>query len=86
MVKITWVLVGLLLTWPVSAQVGGRSTFEFLNLISSPRQAAMGGKVITIYDDDVNSPLFNPATINVDMGNQLAVNFVDYMGDVWAWR
>lgn len=82
MVKITWVLVGLLLTWPVSAQVGGRSTFEFLNLISSPRQAAMGGKVITIYDDDVNSPLFNPATINVDMGNQLAVNFVDYLGDV----
>ena len=30
------------------AQIGGNSTYQFLNLISSPRQAALGGKVITI--------------------------------------
>jgi hypothetical protein len=77
-----WNLLAFLFIQSAMAQVGGRSTFEFLNLISSPRQAALGGKVITIYDDDVNAPLFNPATINVDMGNQLAVNFVDYLGDV----
>ena len=29
------------------AQLGGESTYQFLNLISSPRQAALGGKSIT---------------------------------------
>jgi hypothetical protein len=34
-------------------------------MVTSPRQAALGGKTITIYDDDVNQVNFNPATINV---------------------
>ncbi len=74
--------LSLLLTQMLFAQVGGRSTYEFLNLISSPRQAALGGKVITNYDDDVNQPLFNPASINVEMGNQIGLNIVNYIGDV----
>jgi hypothetical protein len=37
-----------------------------------PRQAALGGKVITIYDD-VNQVNFNPATINAEMDNHLAL-------------
>ncbi len=66
----------------VSAQIGGRSTYQFLNLISSPRQAALGGKVITNYDYDVTQPLFNPASINNAMSNQLALNYVNFLGDV----
>ena len=64
------------------AQVGGESTFQFLNLVSSPRQAALGGKVITNYDYDVTSGLFNPATINSEMDNQLAVNYSSYLGGI----
>ena len=45
-------------------QIGGKSIYQFLNLVTSPRQAALGGKVITIYDNDVNQAQFNPATIN----------------------
>ena len=33
-------------------QIGGKYTYQFLNLITSPRQAALGGKTITIYDED----------------------------------
>lgn len=72
----------LLSNVPVFSQVGGRSVYQFLNLMTSPRQAAMGGKVITIYDHDVNQPLFNPATINVDMDNHLAVNYGNYFGEI----
>jgi len=64
------------------AQVGGESTYQFLNLVTSPRQAALGGKVITNYDYDVTSGLYNPATINVEMDNQLALNYSSYLGGI----
>ncbi|MFA5556751.1 MAG: type IX secretion system protein PorQ [Flavobacteriaceae bacterium] len=63
-------------------QVGGQSVYQFMNMMTSPRQAALGGKVITIYDYDVNQAIFNPATINPDMDNQLAANYGNYFGEV----
>jgi hypothetical protein len=64
------------------AQVGGESTFQFLNLVSSPRQAALGGRVYTNVDYDVTQPLYNPATINDEMDNQLALNYTSYLGGI----
>lgn len=63
-------------------QIGGKYTYQFLNLVTSPRQAALGGKTITIYDDDVNQVNFNPATINPEMDNHLAINYGNYFGEV----
>lgn len=63
-------------------QIGGKSVYQFLNLVTSPRQAALGGKTITIYDYDVNQANFNPATINPEMDNHLAVNYGSYFGEV----
>lgn len=64
------------------AQIGGKHTYQFLNLTSSPRQAALGGKNITIYDYDPTAGLYNPANINFRMTNQLSVNYVNYLADV----
>lgn len=64
------------------AQVGGRYTYQFLNLTTSPRIAALGGKVVTNYDYDPTQALVNPASINAAMDNQLSVNYVNYIGDV----
>lgn len=72
----------LILTTVSIAQVGGETTYQFLNLISSPRQAALGGKVFTNVDYDVTQAIFNPATINVEMDNQLAVNYTSYLGGI----
>jgi hypothetical protein len=63
-------------------QIGGKYTYEFLNLVTSPRQAALGGKTITIYDEDVNEALFNPASINEEMNNHLALNYGNYYKEV----
>lgn len=71
-----------LLCASVAAQIGGRSTYQFLNLVNSPRQAALGGKVITNYDWDPMQGLYNPASINPEMDNQLSVNYVNYFADV----
>ena len=65
-----------------AAQLGGNATYQFLNLMSSPRQAALGGKIITNVDYDVTQGLYNPATINVDMDNQLALNYANHLGDI----
>jgi hypothetical protein len=70
------------ITAPVFAQLGGNSTYQFLNLISSPRQAALGGKIITNVDYDVTQGLYNPATINLEMDSQLALNYANYLGDI----
>ena len=64
------------------SQIGGKYIYQFLNLVTSPRQAALGGKTITIYDDDVNQAHFNPATINPEMDNHLAINYGSYFGEV----
>jgi hypothetical protein len=71
-----------LLSTAIWAQVGGRSTYQFLNLVNSPRQAALGGKVVTNYDYDPTQGIFNPASINPEMDNQLSLNYVNYIGDV----
>lgn len=64
------------------SQIGGKYTYQFLNLVTSPRQAALGGKTITIYDNDVNQVHFNPATLNADMDNHLALNYGSYFKEV----
>jgi len=65
-----------------NGQIGGKYTYQFLNLVTSPRQAALGGKTITIYDEDVNQAHFNPATINEEMDNHLSLNYGSYFGEV----
>ncbi len=70
------------ITAPAFAQLGGNATYQFLNLMSSPRQAALGGKIITNVDYDVTQGLYNPATINLEMDNQLALNYANYLGDI----
>jgi hypothetical protein len=63
-------------------QVGGKSVYQFLNLVTSPRQSALGGKTLTIFDQDVNQAHFNPATINPEMDNHLSLNYGNYYSEV----
>ncbi len=65
----------------LSAQVGGERVYSFLNIPTSAHQAALGGEALTI-KDDVNQPLWNPATISRYMDNQMAMNYVNYLAGV----
>ena len=64
------------------AQVGGTSTYSFLNLPNSPRVAAMGSNFVAIADDDLSVGLSNPSLINEEMHNAISLNFVDYFADI----
>lgn len=64
-----------------NAQTGGEETFLILNTTTSARQTALGGKIITFLDN-VNQPTTNPATINLNLDKQLAVNYNNYIGGI----
>lgn len=82
MLKRKLILLLFLATFSNYAQIGGKYVYQFLNLSQSPRQAALGGKTVTVVDYDVNQAIYNPATINGDMHKQLAVNYGSYFGEV----
>jgi len=63
-------------------QIGGNSTYEFLNFTSSARIAAMGGDFLAINDNDIMLAASNPSIINSEMHNMLGVAYTDYFSDV----
>jgi len=63
------------------SQVGGESIYNFLNLTGSARQAALGGKTLTLLDD-VNQPLWNPSIVSNRLDNKLSINYLNYLADV----
>ena len=74
-------LLLLLISASSYAQVGGERIFNFLNVTTSARQAALGGEILTL-TDDINQPLWNPSTINPEIDNQIGLSYVDFLTDV----
>lgn len=75
-------LVSLLSLSASYAQVGGKDAYQFLQMPTSPKQAALGGSNVTITGNEVNQVLYNPASLNDEMDHILSVNFGRYYGDV----
>lgn len=65
------------------AQIGGETTYQFLELTNSARMAALGGIQVAINDStDLNLPFYNPSLLNSGMDNQLLFNYADYFADI----
>lgn len=76
-------LVFIFATLGAKAQIGGESTYEFLNLPNSARMAALGGNQVAINDStDLNVAYNNPALLHLSMDNKLLINYVSYFEDV----
>ena len=74
-------LVILLHSLATTAQVGGESVYQFLNISTSARQIALGGEVLTL-ENDINQPMWNPAVINNNLDTKLAVNYASYLAGI----
>lgn len=81
MKKVFFISLFFLFQQTITAQVGGENIFQFLNLSTSARQIALGGESLTIVDD-VNQAIWNPAAINAQMDNKLAVNYTSYLSGI----
>ena len=64
------------------AQVGGEGTYAFLNLTTTPRLAALGGKVASFDDPELGLALYNPSLLNSSMHNQFAFSYVGYYAGI----
>ena len=80
--KRTLLILIFYITNNIFSQLAGESTYQFLNISSSPRQLALGGKIITNFDYDVSQALYNPSVINSEMDNNLSLNFFNYFADI----
>ncbi len=66
----------------IFAQIGGTSTYNFLELTTSARVAALGSSVNAINDNDISLIYNNPALLNESMNNSMAINYVNYFTDI----
>jgi len=76
------IVVLLFFTQGLSAQLGGSSVYNFMDIPSSARVASLGGNQIAVRDNDLNLAIYNPALLNKEMGNQLALSYVKYFADI----
>lgn len=60
----------------------GTRVYEFVNITTSPRQAALGGNANSMWDADPNMSYWNPAMVNENSHGQLGLNYVSYLAGV----
>jgi hypothetical protein len=81
--KFYLVLLFTLAFFSGKAQIGGETTYQFLELTNSARMAALGGNQIALTDSsDLNLPFHNPALLHKGMNNMMLVNYVNYFMDI----
>jgi len=64
------------------AQIGGQRSLEFLNIPTNARTAALGGVNVSLYDQDVNMFISNPALLNAEMSDHFSINYQAYLADI----
>lgn len=64
------------------SQIGGGSTYSFLNLPVPARVAALGGNLICVKDGDLNLAYDNPSLLDSTMNNSLVLNYISYFADI----
>lgn len=83
MMKLTYSIIAFLSIVSFAfGQIGGQSVYQFLTLPSAPRQSAMGGKVVSFLDFDPQFAVYNPAVINAEMHNRVALAYTNLFGEV----
>ena len=79
--KIITVCFTFLCTFPLLAQEG-KSTFDFLQLPTSVRAAALGGTNVSIIENDLSLIFQNPAFLGQEMDLSLSAGYLSYIGDI----
>ncbi len=80
--RLFFVLSLILLGLFSNAQIGGNSTYQFLNVPVSSRVGAMGGSALSIRDDDPNLTLNNPSLLTQPMSSSVTLTYLNYFADI----
>lgn len=78
-----FILVTLLLSSICSyGQIGGESTYQFLNVPVSARVGALGGSLVAVKDDDPNLAIANPSLLSSAMSGSVSLTYLNYFADI----
>lgn len=64
------------------SQQSGEYIYEFLNIGSSARVEAMGGKHIALLNSGSDFSFYNPSYLNKEHDNEISVNYTNYLTDI----
>lgn len=67
-----------------NAQLGGRASYQFLNVPVNTRISGLGGINISQPGIDINLMTQNPATLSDSLRNYLSINYLPYLADIKA--
>ena len=71
-----------MITTTAFAQLGGKKSFEFLNVPNNARLAALGGINVSLADRDVNSMFSNPTLVGDTLTGFASASYQFYVADV----
>lgn len=77
-----WAVILLLWTHISSAQLGN---YQSLNRSFDARNAALGGKVVSLSDGDIMQFVHNPAILDSVQAGAAAINFSPYFADIYSF-
>ena len=79
--KITVLYLSFLCVFPLMAQEG-KSGFDFLQLPTSVRAAALGGTNVSIVENDLSLIFQNPAFLGQEMDLSFSAGYLSYIADI----
>ena len=65
-------------SFPLHAQVGGKKSFEFMNVPNTARLAALGGVNVSLIDRDINFFYSNPALVGDTLDGFASISYQLY--------
>lgn len=71
-------IIFITLTQFASAQIGGTSAFQFLDMPVSARATSQGGIYNHLYENDAGLAFGNPAMLNSEMHKQMSISYLPY--------
>jgi len=70
------------IAFPVTAQFGGRSSYQFLNIPPHARLAALGGVNVSYYNRDQNFVFSNPALVSDSLAGWASASYLFHVADI----
>lgn len=82
MLKILFLALSVGSCISAQAQIGGKNSFEFLNVPSNARLSALGGVNVSLADRDVNFFLSNPSLAGDSLAGVASASYQFYVADI----
>jgi len=79
--RIITLYFSILCTFPILAQEG-KSVFDFLQLPTSVRAAALGGTNVSLIENDLSLVFQNPAFLGQEMDLTFSAGYLSYVSDI----